>query len=155
MINCSKTNILFFVKSMQITKKIFLLLLLFYILQGISYAEQYPLLNNIQGRQNTPTLDGQWKVIIDPYERESYDYHGILLKTEFKTGSNLFTDNNMLFVPGDWNTQKDELLYYEGTLWYQTQFNYEKIEFNKVFIHFGAINYKAEVYLNGEELGHH
>jgi len=59
-------------------------------------------------------------------------------------------------VPGDWNSQKKELLYYEGTLWYKKSFDYT---FSKKparqFVYFEASNYKTEVYLNGKKLGTH
>jgi beta-glucuronidase len=58
-------------------------------------------------------------------------------------------------VPGDWNTQRDSLLFYEGSVWYKRSFNYAKGPKKRVFVHFGAANYMAYVYLNGEELGQH
>jgi beta-glucuronidase len=58
-------------------------------------------------------------------------------------------------VPGDWNTQRQSLLFYEGSIWYERSFDYAKTANKRVFVHFGAANYKAFVYLNGEELGHH
>jgi beta-glucuronidase len=59
-------------------------------------------------------------------------------------------------VPGDWNSQSEQLLYYEGSIWYKHSFEYEKsAPENRVFIHFGAVNYRADVYLNGHKLGTH
>ena len=59
-------------------------------------------------------------------------------------------------VPGDWNSQDNKLLYYEGTIWYRRLFDYKKsAPDNRVFIHFGAVNYEADVYLNGRKLGKH
>jgi beta-glucuronidase len=60
-----------------------------------------------------------------------------------------------LNVPGDWNTQDEKLLYYEGTIWYKKSFNHNKNNGKRVFIYFGASNYKTEVYLNGKKLGTH
>ena len=57
--------------------------------------------------------------------------------------------------PGDWNTQRESLLFYEGTLWYERFFDYAKSPKSRLFVHFGACNYLAAVYLNGEELGEH
>ncbi len=129
-----------------------LLLTLFSMLE--IYAVEYPLISNVLGRVKTSSLDGRWQIIVDPYERGSYDYHSNPLKIGFETG-NLFSDLKMLKVPGDWNTQKMELLYYEGVIWYRKCFFYDKGEQSRVFIHFGAINYMAEVYLNGLNLGSH
>ncbi len=59
-------------------------------------------------------------------------------------------------VPGDWNSQDDKLLYYEGTIWYRKVFSYKKSAAgNRVFVHFGAANYETDVYLNGNKLGKH
>ncbi|MDA3859928.1 MAG: beta-glucuronidase, partial [Melioribacteraceae bacterium] len=61
-----------------------------------------------------------------------------------------------ILVPGDWNTQKEKLFYYEGTIWYKKSFNYKTaLPSNRVFIYFEAINYQADVYLNGKKLGRH
>lgn len=118
------------------------------------------------------SLDGKWRYIIDPYENGYYDYRRIPFdKTEdspiraFYTNALAkektdrieydFYNSPTLMVPGDWNTQAEELKWYEGTIWYQRDFNYSKKEGKKVFIHFGAINYEAHVYVNGKKVGNH
>ena len=59
-------------------------------------------------------------------------------------------------VPGDWNHQHPKLEYYEGTIWYRKKFNYQKnATSNRVFIHFGAVNYYTKVFLNGTKVGEH
>ena len=58
-------------------------------------------------------------------------------------------------MPGDWNTQRESLLFYEGSVWYERTFDYIKSPNKRLFLHFGARNYTAAVYLNGEELGEH
>src|SRR5262249_45617828 len=63
--------------------------------------------------------------------------------------------SGQLNVPGDWNTQRESLLFYEGSVWYKRSFDYAKSPKNRLFLHFGACNYTASVYLNGEELGRH
>jgi len=60
-----------------------------------------------------------------------------------------------LKVPGDWNTQEEKLYYYEGTVWYQKYFDIEKRADQKYIIEFGAVNYHAIVYINGEKIGEH
>ncbi len=57
--------------------------------------------------------------------------------------------------PGDWNTQKEKLLFYEGPIWYEKSFSYKKREHSRTFVYLGAVNYFARVYLNGEKLGEH
>jgi len=55
-----------------------------------------------------------------------------------------------MLVPRDWNSQKENLSYYEGTIWYKKSFDYNlSAKGNRLFVYFGAINYRADVYLNG------
>ncbi len=113
----------------------------------------------------TISLDGKWQIIIDPMETGYYDYRyepktdGFfenrkvidqteLLEYDFDAGSTLD-------VPGDWNSQMPELLWYEGTIWYKRDFVYRKKAGQRVFLHFGAVNYEAKVYVNGRKVGEH
>ena len=123
-----------------------------------------PLITNIPGR-NTISLNGSWQVIIDPYETGYYDYRfqprrdGYFKNTKPQTPSDLieydFDSSQQLQVPGDWNSQDQRLLFYEGTLWYKKSFDYQKKDRKRLFVYFGAANYVADVYLNGEKLGRH
>ena len=144
-------------------KTIFGLILL--IISALSVqAEQLGLIANIEGRK-TVSLDGQWQTIIDPYETGYYDYRyqpsadGYFKDAKPKTKSELieydFDASPSLEVPGDWNSQDDRLLLYEGTIWYRKAFDYQKRQNTRVFVYFGAANYQADVYLNGEKLGRH
>src|ERR1700690_4030174 len=129
-------------------------------------AQVAPLIANINGRQTT-NLDGQWQAIVDPYDVGSLDYrakpltsNGAFYKNyKPESGSELveydFDTSGQLRVPGDWNTQRESLLFYEGSLWYKRSFNYAKEPKKRLFVHFGAANYLAAVYLNGEGLGQH
>ncbi|HCX29581.1 MAG TPA: beta-glucuronidase [Blastocatellia bacterium] len=127
-------------------------------------AQQTNLIANTQGRK-TVSLDGQWQTIIDPYETGYYDYRylpsadGYFKDAKPKTKSDLieydFDTSESLAVPGDWNTQKERLLLYEGTIWYKKSFDYKKKPNTRLFVYFGAANYLADVYLNGEKLGRH
>lgn len=120
----------------------------------------------------TQTLNGQWRVIVDPYENGYYNYRldpfdatepatgGYFLDRRAPEKSELveynFDTADTLHVPGDWNSQKPELYYYEGTVWYRTRFDAVPPAAGKrVFLHFGGANYEAHVYLNGRKLGVH
>lgn len=119
---------------------------------------------NVSNRDVT-SLDGQWKTIVDPFENGYYDYrlkpydggyaqdHTYSDKTELQEYD--FETDKLLFVPGDWNTQRPELYYYEGTIWYRKRFTYNLEEGKRLFLNFGAVNYEAIVWLNGERLGSH
>jgi len=118
-------------------------------------------------------LDGEWKAIVDPYENGYYDYRyqPFDQRPDPPPGA-FFTDSKMqnpwdlieydfdkamsLQVPGDWNTQDPKLYYYEGSVWYRKTFDApERGAADRVFVHFGAVNHRADVYLNGRKLGVH
>src|SRR5262249_15917613 len=131
---------------------------------SVAQAQQTDPIPNIDGRQ-TVSLDGQWKTIIDPYESGYYDYryepsaNGYFKDAKPKTKSDLieydFDTSESLRVPGDWNSQQEHLLFYEGTIWYKRSFDYQRKPNTRLFVYFGAANYLADVYLNGEKLGRH
>lgn len=103
------------------------------------------------------SLDGKWQVILDWYDNGN---SSAIIKNKKPAGANEFLefsfDNSQtLNVPGDWNSQRAELKYYEGTVWYKREFNYDKKEGKRIFLNFGAISYLSDVYLNGEKIGHH
>jgi len=143
-------------------------LLCFVLLISFAAIAQNNLITNIPNRK-TVTLNGKWQYIVDPYETGFYDYRykelnekngGAYWNTDVpanKTALNehSYTDKNMLQVPGDWNHQDPKFLYYEGTVWYKKSFDYKKPASGKVFLYFGAVNYRADVYLNGKKLGMH
>src|SRR5205085_510243 len=66
-----------------------------------------------------------------------------------------FDTSETLKVPGDWNTQREGLLFYEGTIWYKKSFDYQRKPNTRLFVYFAAANYLADVYLNGEKIGRH
>lgn len=103
------------------------------------------------------SLDGTWNTIIDPYESgiPSRYYEPPKPKNKSELIEFDFDHSPKLHVPGDWNTQRESLLFYEGPLWYQRQFSYRKRPHTRVFLYFGAANYMARVWLNGTKLGEH
>ncbi len=129
-----------------------------------AWAANAPLITNIDGRQST-SLEGKWGIIIDPYETGYYDYrympseNGFFKNQKPSHKSDLveydFDTGDQLNVPGDWNTQRPELMLYEGTVWYKKSFDYQKKPDTRVFLYFGAANYRADVYLNGKKVGEH
>lgn len=144
-------------------KSLVLLLLLLALVSSVR-AQRAGLIANTEGRR-TITLDGEWKAIIDPYESGFYDYRyqpsidGYFKNAKPKSNSDLieydFDTSASLKVPGDWNTQSEQLFFYEGTIWYKKSFAYQRKPNTRLFVYFGAANYLADVYLNGEKLGQH
>ncbi len=151
-------------------RTIFLALLgSFSIIQSLTAQD---LLINAYNRPHQ-SLNGEWCYIVDPYENGYYNYRyepfdrmenppksAYFMDAKPSGKSDLleynFDASDRIIVPGDWNTQKKEFFFYEGTIWYKKSFDYnrENME-NRVFLYFGAVNYRADVYLNGEKLGIH
>jgi beta-glucuronidase len=144
------------------------LFLLFVFFSGESFAQQ-PLITDIPSRK-TQSLNGKWQYIMDPYEtgfrnyrwdernqndREAY-WNSDVPENKTDRKEHGYDDKYSLDVPGDWNSQEAKFLYYEGTVWYKRSFDVELPKENeKVFLYFGAVNYRADVYLNGKKLGMH
>lgn len=134
---------------------------------------QEPQILNIDGRTSM-TLNGLWKYIVDPYQSGYFDYRrdvrdqqanpseaeslflGYVAKDPSERVEYDFEKADNILVPRDWNSQKEKLFYYEGSLWYYKAFDYAvKNKADRQFIYFGAANYEADVYLNGKKLGKH
>ena len=130
-------------------------------------ASADPAINNIAGR-NARSLDGVWNAIVDPYENGYYHYR----MQPMAPGSTFFADLHFyanqtrlieydfdaagtLNVPGDWNTQREKLYYYEGTIWYRRLFDAAPKPDTRYFIHFDGANYETIAGLNGRILGKH
>jgi beta-glucuronidase len=128
-------------------------------------------IQNPHAREIT-SLNGAWRVIVDPYENGYYNYRRQPFDAAAKPAGGYFLDRKPadkselieydfdsspnLRVPGDWNSQDERLYYYEGTVWYRRTFDYKApTAQRRVFLHFGAANYAADVYLNGRKLGRH
>jgi beta-glucuronidase len=115
-----------------------------------------PLIADFPNRA-TMSLDGSWSAIIDPYETglgaRYYQNRKPASKSDLVEYD--FDSSPRLQVPGDWNSQREELLYYEGPVWYEKTFLWHVHPDRRVFLYFGAANYFTRVYLNGKELGAH
>lgn len=152
-------------------KKLFFLPYLFLAIASISFAQEN-LLINVYNRESK-SLNGQWKYIVDPYENGYYNYRlepfdkqenpeksAFFMNSKLNNNYELleynFDKSDSITVPSDWNTQKENLFYYEGTVWYKKSFDYQiRKSSNRIFVYFEASNYQTEVYFNGKKLGTH
>lgn len=140
-----------------------------FIVYHIHALSQQDLIANIPSRK-TISLNGKWQYIIDPYETGFYDYryqeknendpdaywNTDVPKNKTDRKEHGYSDKYTLNVPGDWNSQAQKFLYYEGTVWYKKSFDFTRSNSSdRVFLCFGAVNYRADVYLNGKKLGMH
>lgn len=121
---------------------------------SISSAQE--LMTNVYGR-NAQSLNGKWNAIVDQYSQgrknKIYENRKPQGKTDFYEYS--FEHGLRLNVPSDWNSQLPELKYYEGTVWYARRFDAKKESGKRLFLYFGAVSYRCNVYLNGKEMGKH
>jgi beta-glucuronidase len=111
------------------------------------------------------SLDGDWHVIVDPYDNGYYDFRmkerpdGYFLNEKPGPSQKLveydFSKAATLKVPGDWNSQRDSLFFYEGTVWYEKDFTYHPKLHTRTFLHVGAANYISHAWVNGREACDH
>jgi beta-glucuronidase len=131
---------------------------------SVSGGSTPPPISNPDGRE-VLSLDGEWHAIVDPYDNGYQDYRsqpnkdGYFRNAKPQSPSDLieydFDRSPTLTVPGDWNSQRESLFLYEGPVWYKTSFDHPSGDDSRLFVHFGAANYRALVFLNGELLGEH
>ena len=140
---------------MRICKKFtaFLILALISAANGLSAQN---LMANVYGR-NVQSLNGKWDAIVDLYDQGRKNRIYLNRKPEGKTDFYEYSFENglRLNVPSDWNSQTPELKYYEGTVWYARRFDVARKGSERLFLYFGAVNYRCRIYLNGEEIGSH
>jgi beta-glucuronidase len=135
----------------------------------INASTQSNFIQNIYSR-NYLNLDGKWHYIIDPFETgfrgfqgakadENENLTGFFENKQQQSKSELieynFDESAVLNVPGDWNSQDEKLLYYEGTVWYEHAFAFHPQQNKRYFLRFNAVNYEAYVSLNDKKLGIH
>ena len=127
-------------------------------------AKDIPQVANILGRQTT-SLNGAWHYIVDVQEEGYYDYrmkpmrNGFFINAKPQRPEDLieydFDKAETMQIPGDWNTQDQRLFFYEGTVWLKRSFEFHPEAGRRTLLYFGAVNYDAHVYVNGQKAGHH
>lgn len=128
-------------------------------------AGEIPQLANVLAR-NPISLNGSWHYIVDVQEEGYYDYRmnptrsGFFRNAKPRRPEDLieydFDKAPTMQVPGDWNTQDPRLFFYEGTVWFEREFEWHPdLDRSRTILYFGAVNYDAYVYVNGSLAGHH
>lgn len=113
-------------------------------------------IQNVYGRHST-SLNGKWSAIVDPYDA-GYNMRVFLDRKSRPSGNFYeydFDGATRLNVPGDWNSQRDELKYYEGTVWYARHFNFTPTGHQRHFLYFAGVSNRSKVYLNGQLIATH
>ncbi|MCD7971377.1 MAG: beta galactosidase jelly roll domain-containing protein [Candidatus Azobacteroides sp.] len=145
-------------------KKLSLISMLLLIILQIP-AKEIPLVSSIYQRSYI-SLNGKWNYVIDPLENGYYDYRlqpfktaGFFENKKAQDPSDLVEYNldtsPLMNVPSDWNSQDEQLFFYEGTVWFKKDFPIEKKTGTRYVLYFGAVNYDAKVYVNGKKVGEH
>ncbi len=111
------------------------------------------------------SLDGEWAYIVDQVGIGDTSILGTPNKDGFFNDAKArgpgdlleydFDASPTLTIPGAWTEQKEDLKRYAGTVWLRRRFAHTNDPSRRYFLHFGAVNYHAKVYLNGQLLGEH
>jgi len=95
--------------------------------------------------RSTRNLSGMWQFKLDPKnegERSGW-YSGL-------------TETRSIPVPASWNDIFDDARNYFDVAWYETEFFVDSgWRDQRIHLRFGAANYRAKVWLNGQLLGEH
>jgi beta-glucuronidase len=131
----------------------------------LAAAEGKPILLVDSDHRTSISLDGDWHAVVDPYDNGYVDFRmaprpdGYFLNEKPGTSNKLveydFAKSPTLKVPGDWNSQRDTLFLYEGTVWYEKDFQYQRKPNTRTFLHVGAANYLASAFVNGKKACEH
>ncbi len=117
-------------------------------------------------------LSGAWTYSIDPYRSGIAGFHGEppdrgqQRYLDIDVRKTMAADNRTLFefdmahspsatLPGAWLAASPEMRHYQGLVWYQRHFEMPASRSGRYFLRFGAANYTAVAYLNGQPLGRH
>jgi len=95
-------------------------------------------------RGSTLSLDGDWNFLADP--------SGTLKVVDLATVAGARPTR----VPSSWQTQFADLRDYAGVAWYWRSLSVEALTPDHIaLLRFGAVDYQAEVYVNGQKAGEH
>jgi beta-glucuronidase len=119
------------------------------------------------------SLDGAWHWSVDPFRDGKAGFHGGPPNDSTRRWADIVqadvqrANPRALFefdmqrsaithLPGGWIGHAPEMRYYQGLVWYQRSFEAAKpAPGTRVFLRFGAVDYSADVYLNGKSVGSH
>jgi beta-glucuronidase len=117
-------------------------------------------------------LSGPWHWSVDPYRDGVAGFHGeepglghrryadLDVEAESAKNPNALFEFDMArsplaTLPSSWITHSPQMRYYDGLVWYQRSFDAQPRPHRRYFLRFGAVDYRADVFLNGKRLGAH
>jgi len=130
-----------------------------------------PILASADMRQGAD-LDGPWHWSIDPFRDGEGGFHGgkpgagHRRYDEVDTTAAMKADVNALYeydmdrspvapFPQSFLTLSPQMRYYNGLVWFERHFTAHPQPGKRAFLRFGAVDYRAQVYLNGQPVGAH
>lgn len=143
---------------MKITRILAAAAMLFAGLAHTDASAQEIFIGNASGRTHD-CLNGKWEYVLDPYRTEGMGniqiFRNAVPQNKTDRVEYSFNAAQTLWVPGSWNTQKPELMYYEANIWYKREFNKQPDPSKRYFVYVGAANYNSTVTINGHIVGKH
>ncbi|MCL2566896.1 MAG: glycoside hydrolase family 2 [Alphaproteobacteria bacterium] len=113
----------------------------------------------ITASRKTESLNGLWQYGIDQYdsclrnkwfEEKKFDSMGRAFPLDYS-----FETWETMPIPSSWNVQNKKLFLYEGSMVFTREFTYKNHGEERVFIKFGAANYRTIITVNQTYLGMH
>src|SRR5215468_9728346 len=107
----------------------------FLLLAAVAAAQPAEPVQNPRARAGI-SLNGAWQYLLDPYDAGYFDFHMKPIADGGLGSNRVAADKGdkyelaftaltpTLQVPGDWNTQRPELLWYEGSVWLRRTFDF-------------------------------
>ena len=150
----------------SVRTSVWILVLAICCLIRVAAAASAPIVLTGADRRPSTSLNGEWASIIDPYFSGLFSFHheekknGWFMNYKAKPGDPFPTEYDFskapkLKVPGDWNTQRESLMFYEGPMWYEKNFTYQPKPHTHIFLHIGAANYRSWFWVNGQKVCEH
>lgn len=117
-------------------------------------------------------LSGPWHWSVDPYRDGLAGFHGeeageghrrwadVDVARAMREDPEALYEYDMAAaptanLPSSWIAHDPSLRYYDKLVWYQRHFTVHPRRGRRAFLRFGAVDYRATVYLNGRRLGTH
>src|SRR6266702_4855574 len=136
-------------------------------LYAVAQQPMRTLLVGVDHRSVT-SLNGDWHYLVDqPPARGLYMSDGKVRDQGYALNSHPnissgphneeydFATAPTMKVPGDWNTQDATLFRFEGVVWFQRDFDFERKPDTRTFLHIGAANYRSFVWMNQKRICDH
>jgi len=118
------------------------------------------------------SLDGQWHFSVDPYRDGQAGFHGEApgrasrryadtdVEAAMKADPTALYEYDMdqsptATLPQSWLIHAPDMRYYQGLVWYERKFDAHPKPGMRQFLRFGAVNYRATIWINGKQVGSH